>query len=105
MLSGGVSGRAAVGLQGQLALQVLDHTLQALPSFSLLLELLSQLLPVGLGLLELHVQLFDLQGGGKEKGATVRRGERHTDAHTELGTKRKSPVVVEGGVCSPEWNT
>lgn len=67
MLSGGVSGRAAVGLQGQLALQVLDHALQALPSFSLLLELLSQLLPVGLGLLELHVQLFDLHGGERKR--------------------------------------
>lgn len=75
MLFGGVSDRVAVGLQGQLDLQVLDNTLQALPSFSLLLELLPQLLPVGLGLLELHVQLFDLHNRQRNNRE---RGELHT---------------------------
>ncbi|TNN84007.1 hypothetical protein EYF80_005878 [Liparis tanakae] len=54
------SRRAPVGLQGQLALKVFNNALQALPSFSLLLKLLSQLLAIRFGLLQLQMQLFDL---------------------------------------------
>lgn len=97
MLFGGVSGRAAVGLQGQLDLQVLDHTLQALASFSLLLELLSQLLPVGLGLLELHVQLFDLHDGQCAK----RRRERIEVSYTQM---QNWAELACDAVSSPEWN-
>lgn len=57
----GVSRVAAVHLHGQLGLQVFYDTLQALPSFSLLLKLLSQLLTVCFCLLQLHMQLFNLQ--------------------------------------------
>lgn len=47
----GVSRMVAVGLQGKLGLQIFNNTLQALPSFSLLLELLSQLLAISFCLL------------------------------------------------------
>lgn len=56
----GVPRRASVGLQGQLALKVFNNALQALPSFSLLLKLLSQLLTIRFCLLQLQMQLFDL---------------------------------------------
>ena len=75
----GLSGRAAVGLQGQLGLQVFDDALQALPSFSLLLKLLSQLLTVSFCLLQLHVQLFDLQDTTGQQSVYVRdrRKKKH----------------------------
>lgn len=57
----GVAGLAVLGLHGQLGLQVFDDALQALASFSLLLQLFSELLAVGLRLLQLHVQFIDLQ--------------------------------------------
>lgn len=60
-----VSGGTAVSLQRQLDLELLNDTLQTLPRLLLLLELLPQLLPVGLRLLELHVQLLNLQSNDR----------------------------------------
>lgn len=75
----GPAGLAVLGLHGQLGLQLLDHALQALASFPLLLQLLSELLAVGLRLLQLHVQFFDLQKKKPDAGdldpLSVRKAE------------------------------
>lgn len=61
------SRKDAAGLQGQLGLQVFDDAFQALSSFSLLLQLPSQLLTIGFCLLQLHMKLFNLRNTGSSK--------------------------------------
>lgn len=72
----GVSGVAAVGLHGQLSLQVFNNILQALPSFPLLLKLLSQLLTISFRLLQLHMQLLNLHNTAQDRQRSVSMWQR-----------------------------
>lgn len=58
----------AVGLGPELLLQLLHHPLQVLPGLPLLQQVGPQLLAVGLGVLQLHLEVFDLQGAAESKG-------------------------------------
>lgn len=56
-----VAGLAA-GFRPQLFLKFLDHLLQVLAGLALVQEVGAELLAVGLGVLQLHLQVLDLQG-------------------------------------------
>lgn len=65
----------AVGLGPELLLQLLHHPLQVLPGLPLLQQVGPELLAVGLGVLQLHLKVFDLQEGGRERKGLVKPEE------------------------------
>lgn len=59
---GALTAGLAAGFRPQLFLKFLDHLLQVLPGLPLVQEVGAELLAVGLGVLQLHLQVLDLRG-------------------------------------------
>lgn len=59
---GALTAGLAAGFRPQLFLKFLDHLLQVLPGLPLVQEIGAELLPVGLRVLQLHLQVLDLWG-------------------------------------------
>lgn len=59
---GALTAGLAAGFRPQLFLKFLDHLLQVLPGLPLMQEVGAELLAVGLGVLQLHLQVLNLWG-------------------------------------------
>lgn len=70
---GALTAGLAAGFRPQLFLKFLDHLLQVLPGLPLVQEVGAELLAVGLGVLQLHLQVLNLWGQDTQ-GCGIRAG-------------------------------